>query len=94
MRWGRRREARRTRRPSPLRPPAGPGDRRGDAVLDFPPSALEAVQSGDPLRQPVKSEVDPNGHCHVNIGRAAWNQSHDVAPIMRRAERSCPAARY
>ena len=23
-------------------------------------------------------------HCHVNIGLAAWNQSDDVAPIMRR----------
>jgi hypothetical protein len=34
------------------------------------------------------------GHCHVNIGRAAWNQGDDVAPIMRRAGRSSPAAKY
>jgi apoptosis-inducing factor 3 len=33
-------------------------------------------------------------HCHVNIGLAAWNQSDDVAPIMRRTGRSSPAAKY
>ena len=34
------------------------------------------------------------GHCHVNIGLAAWNQSDNVAPIMRRTGRSSPAAKY
>jgi Ser/Thr protein kinase RdoA (MazF antagonist) len=33
-------------------------------------------------------------HCHINIGRAAWNQSDDVALIMRPGGRSSPAARY
>jgi hypothetical protein len=35
-----------------------------------------------------------HGHCHINIGRAAWNQSDDVALIMRSGGRSSPAARY
>ncbi len=42
---------------------------------------------------PTEIEKLCQGHCHVNIGRAAWNQSDDVAPIMRRAGRSSPAAR-
>jgi putative transposase len=33
-------------------------------------------------------------HCHVNIGRTVWNQSYDVTPIMKRAGRSSPAAKY
>jgi acyl carrier protein len=39
-------------------------------------------------------DEDLERHCHVNIGLAAWNQSDDVAPIMRRTGRSSPAAKY
>jgi hypothetical protein len=41
-----------------------------------------------------KHAVAIAGHCHVNIGRTVWNQSYDVTPIMRRAGRSSPAAKY
>ena len=41
-----------------------------------------------------KAQQPDLGHCHINIGRAAWNQRDDVAPIMRPGGRSSPAARY
>ena len=42
----------------------------------------------------ARRDDQDEGHCHINIGRAAWKQSDDVAPIMRPGGRSSPAARY
>jgi len=51
-----------------------------------------STRSAREVMQPSPKET--HRHCHVNIGLAAWNQSDDVAPIMRRAGRSSPAAKY
>ena len=37
------------------------GDRGRDAVLNFPPGALEAVEAGDLLGQPIQSDRSPLG---------------------------------
>jgi hypothetical protein len=52
------------------------------------------MQATPGAQAPSFPPIPHDGHCHVNIGLAAWNQSDDLAPIMRRTGRSSPAAKY